>query len=245
MPLLVDQYILLHQHRTRSKEFDDLQTWSEPIQHPQYRESKHTSVLISNNFSLVLTCGVGNRAVRVSERDTNGVSFSRRCAAGGGIFCSHRADVEDVYSRIVVGISKVKKKLADLEFLEHFLKIPSHQSLQPIKQYMTHFYARLRTPSSKAKEKLKTYHFVSLNKTMAAMTFVFPGDSLDAQSLPSHPKLPLKLGPGLRHIPPNTITPTVAGQLCTDKRKNAVWVEYSGSRVHLSYLCPRKKKKGS
>ncbi|KAG0650423.1 Ribosomal RNA-processing 40 [Hyphodiscus hymeniophilus] len=60
--------------------------------------------------------------------------------------------------------------------------------------------------------------------------FVLPGESLDAEYLPSHPTLPLKLGPGLRHIPPNTITPTVAGQLCSDKRKNAVWVEFNGGR---------------
>ncbi|PMD16885.1 hypothetical protein NA56DRAFT_649168 [Hyaloscypha hepaticicola] len=65
---------------------------------------------------------------------------------------------------------------------------------------------------------------------MATETFVLPGEIIDPVSLPSHPKLPLKLGPGLRHIPPNTIAPTVAGQLCTDKRKNAVWVEFNGSR---------------
>ncbi|KAE9372666.1 hypothetical protein N431DRAFT_375929 [Stipitochalara longipes BDJ] len=65
---------------------------------------------------------------------------------------------------------------------------------------------------------------------MATEAFVLPGETLDPKVLPSHPKLPLKLGPGLRHIPPNTITPTVAGQLCTDKRKNAVWVEFNGSR---------------
>ncbi|KUJ13668.1 uncharacterized protein LY89DRAFT_698861 [Mollisia scopiformis] len=65
---------------------------------------------------------------------------------------------------------------------------------------------------------------------MATETFVLPGDTIDAGVLPSHPTQPLKLGPGLRHIPPNTITSTVAGQLCTDKRKNAVWVEYNGSR---------------
>ncbi|KAF4629424.1 hypothetical protein G7Y89_g8716 [Cudoniella acicularis] len=65
---------------------------------------------------------------------------------------------------------------------------------------------------------------------MATTTFVLPGQLLDPESLPSHPTLPLKLGPGLRHIPPNTITPTVAGQLCTDKRKNAVWVEFNGGR---------------
>jgi exosome complex component RRP40 len=67
---------------------------------------------------------------------------------------------------------------------------------------------------------------------MATQTFVLPGEIIDPASLPSHPKLSLKLGPGLRHIPPNTIAPTVAGQLCTDKRKNAVWVEFNGSRVN-------------
>ncbi|RDW61391.1 putative exosome complex exonuclease RRP40 [Coleophoma crateriformis] len=65
---------------------------------------------------------------------------------------------------------------------------------------------------------------------MATETFVLPGDSLDSELLPSHPTLPLRLGPGLRHIPPSTITPTVAGQLCTDARKNAVWIEYNGGR---------------
>lgn len=67
--------------------------------------------------------------------------------------------------------------------------------------------------------------------TMATETFVLPGDHLNPDSLPSHPKLPLKLGPGLQHIPPNIITPTIAGLLCTDKRKNAVWVESNTSRV--------------
>jgi hypothetical protein len=63
--------------------------------------------------------------------------------------------------------------------------------------------------------------------------FVLPGEFLDPESLPSHATLPLKLGPGLRHIPPKTITPSVAGQFCTDKRKNAVWVEFNGHRVRL------------
>ncbi|KAI9745305.1 MAG: exosome non-catalytic core subunit rrp40 [Claussenomyces sp. TS43310] len=60
------------------------------------------------------------------------------------------------------------------------------------------------------------------------MTSVLPGDLLDLESLAIQPEKPLKLGPGLRHIPPNTITPTVAGQLFVDERKNAVWVEYNG-----------------
>jgi hypothetical protein len=81
----------------------------------------------------------------------------------------------------------------------------------------------LTTPSSP----FSTVMAVSMER------FVLPGETLDAESLPSHPTLPLKLGPGVRHIPPNTITPTVAGQLCTDKRKNAVWVEFNGGRVYL------------
>jgi exosome complex component RRP40 len=66
---------------------------------------------------------------------------------------------------------------------------------------------------------------------MAAMTFVLPGDHIDSELLPSHPTLPIKLGPGLRHIPPNTITPVVAGHLCTDTRKNSIWIEFNGGRV--------------
>jgi len=69
---------------------------------------------------------------------------------------------------------------------------------------------------------------------MATEIFVLPGDHLDPNSLPSHPKLPLKLGPGLRHIPPNTIVPTIAGQLCIDRRKNAVWVESNVARVSMA-----------
>ncbi len=91
----------------------------------------------------------------------------------------------------------------------------------------THF-ARLREPHAKQ----TSSNNLSLDSDkMATETFVLPGEILDPTVLPSHPKLPLKLGPGLRHTPPNTITPTVAGQLCTDKRKNAVWVEFNGSRV--------------
>ncbi|RAL62097.1 hypothetical protein DID88_002583 [Monilinia fructigena] len=65
---------------------------------------------------------------------------------------------------------------------------------------------------------------------MSTETFVLPGDHIPPELLPSHPTLPLKLGPGLRHIPPNTITPTVAGQLRTDSRKNAIWVEFNAGR---------------
>jgi exosome complex component RRP40 len=59
---------------------------------------------------------------------------------------------------------------------------------------------------------------------------VLPGDPIDPSRIPSHPKRPLKLGPGIRHIPPNELVPTVAGRLVTDFRKNSIWVEYSGGR---------------
>ncbi|SLM34616.1 Nucleic acid-binding, OB-fold [Lasallia pustulata] len=67
---------------------------------------------------------------------------------------------------------------------------------------------------------------------MAAQTLVLPGEELSTELLPtpSNPSIPLKLGPGLRHTPPATITPTLAGTLCIDHRKNAIWVENNGSR---------------
>ncbi|KAI1500617.1 hypothetical protein F5X99DRAFT_230690 [Biscogniauxia marginata] len=64
----------------------------------------------------------------------------------------------------------------------------------------------------------------------AGPVFVLPGDQIDSSLIPSHPKRPLKLGPGLRHIPPNELVPTVAGQLATDFKKNSIWVEYNGGR---------------
>ncbi|KAK3363415.1 hypothetical protein B0T25DRAFT_442307 [Lasiosphaeria hispida] len=59
---------------------------------------------------------------------------------------------------------------------------------------------------------------------------VLPGDTIDPSLIPTHKKQPLRLGPGLRHVPPSTILPTVAGQLVTDLRKNSMWVEYNGGR---------------
>ncbi|KAM4064906.1 KH domain-containing protein [Hirsutella rhossiliensis] len=60
--------------------------------------------------------------------------------------------------------------------------------------------------------------------------FVLPGDHIDPSHIPSHPKKPLRLGPGLRHVPPNGILPTLAGQLVTDRQKNAIHVETSEGR---------------
>jgi exosome complex component RRP40 len=41
----------------------------------------------------------------------------------------------------------------------------------------------------------------------------------------------LKLGPGLRHIPPSTVVTTIAGALVTDNKKNAASVESNSGRV--------------
>lgn len=61
--------------------------------------------------------------------------------------------------------------------------------------------------------------------------FVLPGDQIDPSLIPSHPKKALRLGPGLRHVPPNDILPTIAGQLITDRQKNLIRVENAGGRV--------------
>ncbi|EJP68347.1 exosome complex exonuclease RRP40 [Beauveria bassiana ARSEF 2860] len=66
---------------------------------------------------------------------------------------------------------------------------------------------------------------------MASHTIVLPGDAIDDSQIPTHPKKPLRLGPGLRHDPAtNEIRPTVAGQLISDRQKNAMRVETSNGR---------------
>jgi exosome complex component RRP40 len=64
-------------------------------------------------------------------------------------------------------------------------------------------------------------------------TTVLPGDQIpqDALPVPMGKKKTLTLGPGLRHIPPNTISTTIAGALATDNKKNAAWVEFNSGRV--------------
>ncbi|KAL8795141.1 MAG: hypothetical protein Q9182_007561 [Xanthomendoza sp. 2 TL-2023] len=67
---------------------------------------------------------------------------------------------------------------------------------------------------------------------MAAQTLVMPGQVIPEDTLPVPQKssIPLKLGPGLRHTPPSIITTTIAGPLCIDRRKNAIWVENNSGR---------------
>ncbi|KAJ3473934.1 hypothetical protein NLG97_g10063 [Lecanicillium saksenae] len=58
---------------------------------------------------------------------------------------------------------------------------------------------------------------------MESHTIVLPGDAIDDSQIPTHPKKPLRLGPGLRLDPStNEILPTVAGQLVSDRNKNAI-----------------------
>lgn len=61
--------------------------------------------------------------------------------------------------------------------------------------------------------------------------FVLPGDRIDPSLIPTHPKKALRLGPGLRHVPPSDILPTLAGQLVTERQKNAIRVETTQGRV--------------
>ncbi|OAL57050.1 hypothetical protein IQ07DRAFT_555522 [Pyrenochaeta sp. DS3sAY3a] len=65
---------------------------------------------------------------------------------------------------------------------------------------------------------------------MAAL--VLPGDTIPHSALPkgTGKKKTLTLGPGLRHIPPNTVVSTVAGALAIDHKKNAASVEFNSGK---------------
>jgi exosome complex component RRP40 len=67
----------------------------------------------------------------------------------------------------------------------------------------------------------------------SSVTVVLPGDTIPQSALPTGTgkKKTLTLGPGLRHIPPHTVTTTVAGTLVTDNKKNAALVEFNSGRV--------------
>lgn len=73
-------------------------------------------------------------------------------------------------------------------------------------------------------------------RPMATQTLILPGEAIspDVLPIPSNPSLALKLGPGLRHTPPSTITSVLAGSLCINQKKNAIWVENNSGRVVLS-----------
>ncbi|KAG8934473.1 exosome non-catalytic core subunit rrp40 [Tulasnella sp. 417] len=65
-------------------------------------------------------------------------------------------------------------------------------------------------------------------------TFVFPGDPVP---IPPTPGKPLKLGPGLLHVPsgdgsdsPDTVIATKPGVLGTNKKRKELWVESNATR---------------
>lgn len=55
--------------------------------------------------------------------------------------------------------------------------------------------------------------------------FVLPGDTVPEASIPQPKKGALTLGPGLRSIPPKTLSATTAGNLHIDQRKSALWID--------------------
>ena len=63
--------------------------------------------------------------------------------------------------------------------------------------------------------------------------FVLPGEQISSELIPAQPNspIPLKLGPGLRHVPPLQIISTLSGILHVDSMKKAIWVEHNGGRV--------------
>ncbi|KAF8454132.1 hypothetical protein BGX38DRAFT_1089873 [Terfezia claveryi] len=60
---------------------------------------------------------------------------------------------------------------------------------------------------------------------------VLPGDTLPIPFPPPTAKgVAMKVGPGLAHIPPDTIIPVIAGELNVDEKKRMIWVESDGKR---------------
>jgi len=79
-------------------------------------------------------------------------------------------------------------------------------------------------------------HLINMATTT---TILLPGDEVSVELLPqpTNKKKALTLGPGLRHIPPETIKASIAGALATDNKKNAAWIDFNSGRVRqLSLL---------
>ncbi|EME38974.1 hypothetical protein DOTSEDRAFT_39165 [Dothistroma septosporum NZE10] len=61
-------------------------------------------------------------------------------------------------------------------------------------------------------------------------TILLPGEQIPTDQLPKSKKGTLTLGPGLRHIPPQTILTTTSGTLQIDPKKSALWLEHPNGR---------------
>lgn len=61
---------------------------------------------------------------------------------------------------------------------------------------------------------------------------VLPGDAIAPDDLPTGTgkRKTLKIGPGLRHIPPSTVVTSIAGALVTDPKKNAASIDFNSGR---------------
>ena len=80
----------------------------------------------------------------------------------------------------------------------------------------------------------KQFIVVSLTSclsTTATMPLFLPGDVITAVPTLQKPNAKLRLGPGLAHTPPSTVTAHKAGELVVDARKPALWLESNGRRV--------------
>ena len=69
---------------------------------------------------------------------------------------------------------------------------------------------------------------------MSQTTILLPGEPVPAEALPKSKKGTLTLGPGLRHIPPTSITATTLGSVSVDNKKSAVWLEGTNGRYQPS-----------
>ncbi|KAK4992999.1 exosome non-catalytic core subunit rrp40 [Elasticomyces elasticus] len=66
---------------------------------------------------------------------------------------------------------------------------------------------------------------------MATTQILLPGDVVSHDQLPNASSTrPLTLGPGIRLIPPATITSTLPGALHADARKSALWIDNTSGR---------------
>jgi exosome complex component RRP40 len=69
---------------------------------------------------------------------------------------------------------------------------------------------------------------------MSQTTILLPGEPVPTDALPTSKKGTLTLGPGLRHIPPTSITATTLGSVSVDNKKSAVWLEGTNGRYQPS-----------
>ena len=75
------------------------------------------------------------------------------------------------------------------------------------------------------------------------ISLALPGDAIPRENLPTsdNPSVPLKVGPGVRFIPPDRVTPVIVGDWEIDHKKNVVYVENGRGRVSIALLSSKAK----